>query len=81
MMMSCSSSSVTSAVAVGGTRAYTEDADGPGVDVGTGGGGEVAEGKNVEAAISRSITPALYLLPSAPRPAPPPDHAAAAAGC
>ena len=64
MMMSCSSSSVTSAVVVGGTRTCTEEADGPGVDVGTGSGGEVAEGKNVEAAISRSITSALYILPS-----------------
>ena len=44
MIMSCSSSSVTSAVAVGGTRACVGEADGPGVDVETGYGGEIADG-------------------------------------
>ena len=59
---------------VGGTRACTEGADNPGVGVGTGSGGEVADSKNVEAAISRSITSDLYFLPSALRPAPRPDR-------
>ena len=76
VVVSCSSSSVTSVVAVGGTRACVGEADGLGVDVGTDCGGEVAD----DGVQERRNRQRQHRLPSVPRPAPPPDRAAAAAG-
>ena len=61
VVVGCSSSSVTSAVAVGGTRACAEEADDPGVSVGTGGGRAVGC-KITEAVINRFVTSAPYLF-------------------